>query len=133
MLLAVVVTPGDDAAAPAAPKRETAGVEAADDQTQAADWREGKHEWHAGKPRMVNVVGLREGGGGELSDCNSQDLSMLLRLQGPEALAEVREGVLALQPRSSARPVPGCTLSCVSRFLFLQLDGAQQRVRQNQS
>ncbi|CAN0389991.1 unnamed protein product [Pylaiella littoralis] len=39
---------------------------------------------------MVNVVGLAEGGDGELSDCNSQDLSMLVRLQGPEALAEIR-------------------------------------------
>jgi len=35
------------------------------------------------------VLGLRDGGEGEESDCNSQDLSLLLRLQGPEAFAEV--------------------------------------------
>lgn len=45
--------------------------------------------WRAGTAAMVNVVGLREGGDGEMSDCNSEDLSMLLRFQGPEALAEV--------------------------------------------
>lgn len=80
LLLAVVVSPGKDAAAPSAPG--TAGVGGAGSQTQPG-------EWHAGESGMVNVVGLREGGGGELSDCNGRDLSMLLRLQGPEALAEV--------------------------------------------
>lgn len=86
LLLAVVATPGSDAALPAA--QGSGGT--ANNQTQSAEWRGGKHEWYSGEPRMVNVVGLREGGGGELSGCNSQDLSMLLRLQGPEALAEVR-------------------------------------------
>lgn len=58
---------------------------------EGGDRREGlsPHEWSAGTPGMVTVVGLREGADGELSDCNSRDLSMLLRLQGPEALAEV--------------------------------------------
>lgn len=58
---------------------------------EGGDRREGlsPHEWGAGTPGMMTVVGLREGADGELSDCNSRDLSMLLRLQGPEALAEV--------------------------------------------
>lgn len=46
-------------------------------------------EWPAGEARAVTVVGLKEGGNGEESDCNAGDLSMLFRLQGPEALAEV--------------------------------------------
>lgn len=37
----------------------------------------------------MTIVGLKEGGDGEESDCNAEDLSMLFRLQGPEALAEV--------------------------------------------
>lgn len=49
-------------------------------------------EWYAGESRTVTVVGLKAEGGGEESDCNSQDLSILLRLQGPEALAEVTLG-----------------------------------------
>ncbi|CAM9772851.1 unnamed protein product [Scytosiphon promiscuus] len=47
--------------------------------------------WNAGESRTVTVVGLRgdEGGDvGEESDCHSQDITMLLRLEGPEALAE---------------------------------------------
>ncbi|CAM9444106.1 unnamed protein product, partial [Ectocarpus sp. 12 AP-2014] len=57
---------------------------------EVGDRREGlaPDEWSAGTPGMMTVVGLREGADGELSDCNSRDLSMLLRLQGPEALAE---------------------------------------------
>ncbi|CAN0306434.1 unnamed protein product, partial [Ectocarpus sp. 12 AP-2014] len=38
--------------------------------------------------RTVTVVGLKAQGEGEESDCNSQNLSILVRLQGPEALAE---------------------------------------------
>lgn len=62
----------------------------AENMAEAAGGRDAAHEWYAGEPRMVNVVGMSEGHGGELADCNSKDLSMLLRLQGPEALAEVR-------------------------------------------
>ena len=47
-------------------------------------------EWYAGDARTVTIVGLKADGGGEESDCSSDDLSILLRLQGPEALAEVR-------------------------------------------
>ncbi len=47
----------------------------------------------------MTVLGLRDGGEGEESDCNSQDLSMLLRLEGPEALAEV-----CLTSHGAARP-----------------------------
>ncbi|CAM9836849.1 unnamed protein product [Scytosiphon promiscuus] len=47
------------------------------------------YQWTAGTVAAVNVVGLREGGNGEMSDCDSEDLSMLVRFQGPEALAEV--------------------------------------------
>lgn len=94
------IASGSEASAPGS--GEAGGVEAAD-MAEAAGPHDPKHEWHAGKPRMVNVVGMREGGGGELSDCNSKDLSMLVRLQGPEALAEVHTGVLVLRPLSSAR------------------------------
>lgn len=52
----------------------------------------GEGEWYAEEARTVTVVGLTAAGGGEESDCNSQDLSILLRLQGPEALAEVKMG-----------------------------------------
>ncbi len=47
-------------------------------------------EWYAEDTRTVTIVGLRAEGNGEQSNCNSHDLSILLRLQGPEALAEVR-------------------------------------------
>eukprot|EP00903_Cladosiphon_okamuranus_P007973 g7695.t1 len=79
LLLAVVVANTDDAA--------TTGGDA-NNMAEAVGTGDPRREWQAGKPRMVNVVGLREGGGGELADCDSKDLSMLLRLQGPEALAE---------------------------------------------
>lgn len=46
-------------------------------------------EWHAGDVQTVTVVGLRDGGDGKEADCDARDLSMLLRLQGEEALAEV--------------------------------------------
>lgn len=36
------------------------------------------------------MIGLREGGDGQEADCNAEDLSMMLRLQGPEALAKVK-------------------------------------------
>lgn len=48
--------------------------------------------WNVGESRTVTVLGLNgegDGDGGEESDCNSEDITMLLRLQGPEALAEV--------------------------------------------
>ncbi|CAM9822703.1 unnamed protein product [Ectocarpus sp. 6 AP-2014] len=48
----------------------------------------GKDEWCARESRTVTVVGLKAQGEGEESDCNSQNLSILVRLQGPEALAE---------------------------------------------
>ncbi|CAM9947552.1 unnamed protein product, partial [Ectocarpus fasciculatus] len=48
----------------------------------------GKDEWSARESRTVTVVGLKAEGEGEESDCNSQNLSILVRLQGPEALAE---------------------------------------------
>lgn len=51
--------------------------------------RGNEEEWPAGEARAVTIVGLKEGGNGEESDCNAADLSMLFRLQGPEALAEV--------------------------------------------
>lgn len=38
----------------------------------------------------MTIIGLEEGGGGKESDCDSGNLSILLRLQGPEALALVR-------------------------------------------
>ena len=37
----------------------------------------------------MTVVGLKAKGDGEESDCDSHDISILARLQGPEALAEV--------------------------------------------
>lgn len=45
--------------------------------------------WHAGESKTVTVVGLKADGGGEESDCDSHNISILVRLQGPEALAEV--------------------------------------------
>lgn len=45
--------------------------------------------WYAGESRTVTVVGLKAEGGGEESDCDSHDVSILIRQQGPEALAEV--------------------------------------------
>eukprot|EP00752_Nemacystus_decipiens_P005505 g4981.t1 len=86
LLLAVLIAP--DSGASARESGGASGVGGADAMAEAAGPRDPTHEWRVGEPRMVNVVGLREGGGGELSDCNSEDLSMLLRLQGPEALAE---------------------------------------------
>lgn len=38
----------------------------------------------------MTVVGLKAEGGGEESDCDSHDISILARLQGPEALSEVK-------------------------------------------
>lgn len=58
--------------------------------------REEGSAWHAGEAQTVTVVGLREGGEGEEADCNAQDLSMLFRLQGEEALAEVTMTFVAL-------------------------------------
>ncbi|CAM9166423.1 unnamed protein product [Scytosiphon promiscuus] len=52
-------------------------------------------EWYAGEARTVTIIGLEKGKGGEESDCDSGNLSILLRLQGPEALA------------ADAVPVPG--------------------------
>ena len=73
------------------------------------------HEWNAGTPGTVTVVGLAEGGGGELSGCNSQDLSMLLRLQGPEALAEVCLLALVIGgPLSSSFSLPASAARCFS-------------------
>lgn len=46
-------------------------------------------EWVAGELKTVTVIGLRDQGHGEESDCDARDLTMLLRLQGPEAIAEV--------------------------------------------
>ncbi|CAM9780585.1 unnamed protein product [Ascophyllum nodosum] len=45
-------------------------------------------DWYAGEARLIKVIGLREEGDGEEADCNAEDLSILLRMQGPEALAE---------------------------------------------
>lgn len=45
--------------------------------------------WHSGGSKTVTVVGLKAKGDGEESDCDSHDISILARLQGPEALAEV--------------------------------------------
>ena len=61
-------------------------------------------EWPSGEARAVTVVGLKEGGNGEESDCNARDLSMLFRLQGPEALAEV-DVVGARYPTNTRRSV----------------------------
>lgn len=47
--------------------------------------------WRSGEARTVTVVGLKAEGGGEESDCDSHDISILLRLQGPEALSEVKD------------------------------------------
>ncbi|CBJ31518.1 expressed unknown protein [Ectocarpus siliculosus] len=100
LLLAVMFTAGGDdgedpsvATTAVQTSSGTAGSGAPTDWIHVAeggDRREGlsPHEWSAGTPGMMTVVGLREGADGELSDCNSRDLSMLLRLQGPEALAE---------------------------------------------
>ncbi|CAN0079946.1 unnamed protein product, partial [Pylaiella littoralis] len=83
LLLAVVLPTEHDASAP-----RNGSAEGETDWTQGAAWRRGQYEWHTETSGMVNVIGLAEGGNGELSDCSSQDLSMLVRLQGPEALAE---------------------------------------------
>lgn len=56
-------------------------------------------DWRAGESRIVKILGLkdqddqcetREVSGVEQADCEGSNLSMLVRLQGPEALAEVR-------------------------------------------
>lgn len=61
--------------------------------------------WTANESRIVTVLGLKEqgeNGRGEEADCDASNLSMLLRLQGPEALAEV--GHANRNPRWWDRP-----------------------------
>lgn len=56
----------------------------------------GAGDWQAGETRVLKVIGLREGGDGEQADCNAADLSILIRIQGPEALAQVWQQQLAV-------------------------------------
>lgn len=59
-------------------------------------------DWRAGESRIVKILGLkdqddqcetREVSGVEQADCEGSNLSMLVRLQGPEALAEAASPV----------------------------------------
>lgn len=71
--------------------------------------------WYAGESKTVTVLGLKADGQGKESNCNSEDLSLLLRLQGPEALAEVSFDVVGKIRTLHVKPRRGKLLpgSCV--------------------